>query len=283
MFGFGNKSRGFVDVPLRDNFYQTASFYPMPVVLVSTVSPSGQTNLGTYSLCFPHIISGSLAMMLISRSDSNTATNIRRTGLAALNFIPDDRKLLDNCVELGFPGESTEEKMAHSVFTLAPSGRPAKDGEILPEIIEEAIQVFECRWDESHPWEQSEAESHFVLTIERIGMQSRWFDALESGDKFPDLPVDFGFRHGVHFWFMHPRKPYAIDIPKGHGVETDHVQFQAERIDPDLAWDRDACARMTGVPRIFLDKALRKVVQEAKARDMDRVTVALLEEISPRR
>lgn len=48
----------FTDVKILDNFYQTSCFYPMPVVLVSTLAESGQTNLGPYSLCFPHVISG---------------------------------------------------------------------------------------------------------------------------------------------------------------------------------------------------------------------------------
>ena len=41
-----------------DNFYQTSAFYPMPTILISTVSESGQTNLGAYSLCFPYYIAG---------------------------------------------------------------------------------------------------------------------------------------------------------------------------------------------------------------------------------
>lgn len=34
----------FKDLRIVDNFYQTSSFFPMPVVLASTVSESGQTN-----------------------------------------------------------------------------------------------------------------------------------------------------------------------------------------------------------------------------------------------
>ncbi|MBK9452570.1 MAG: hypothetical protein IPN95_24710 [Bacteroidetes bacterium] len=93
----------FEDVPLLDNFYQTSSFFPMPVVLVGTLAEDGQTNLGPYSLCFPHIISGKHSMMLIARGNSNTANNIRRTGLATLNFIPDDRDFMENCL-VGFSG-----------------------------------------------------------------------------------------------------------------------------------------------------------------------------------
>ena len=101
----------FEDVSILDNFYQTSSFFPMPVVLVGTLAENGQTNLGPYSLCFPHVVSGQHAMMLIARGTSNTAANIRRTGRATINFIPDDRALLENCVLLRFPGETTEDIM----------------------------------------------------------------------------------------------------------------------------------------------------------------------------
>lgn len=74
----------------------------MPVVLMSTFSESGQTNIAPYSLRFPHVISGKHAMMLIARGSSNTAQNILRTGLAAINFIPDDKEYLKCCVELDF-------------------------------------------------------------------------------------------------------------------------------------------------------------------------------------
>jgi hypothetical protein len=39
-------SQEFVDVRILDNFYQTSSFFPMPVLLVSTLNESGTTNLG---------------------------------------------------------------------------------------------------------------------------------------------------------------------------------------------------------------------------------------------
>lgn len=87
----------FEQIKILDNFYQTSSFFPMPVVLVSTLADTGQTSLGPYSLCFPHLIAGmdKYAMMLICREDSNTAMNIKRTGVCAINFIPDDKKFMD--------------------------------------------------------------------------------------------------------------------------------------------------------------------------------------------
>jgi hypothetical protein len=45
----------FRDLRIVDNFYQTSAFFPMPTVLVSTLSESGQTSIGSYSLCFPYM------------------------------------------------------------------------------------------------------------------------------------------------------------------------------------------------------------------------------------
>ena len=47
---------GFKDLRIVDNFYQTSSFFPMPTTEIGTLSESGQTNLGSYSLCFPYTL-----------------------------------------------------------------------------------------------------------------------------------------------------------------------------------------------------------------------------------
>lgn len=267
----------FVDVPIRDNFYQTSGFFPMPVVLVSTLSPSGATNLGPYSLCFPHLIAGRHAMMLISRSDSNTAQNLERTGVCALSFIPDDKDLLAATVELGFPGETTAEKMARSPFTLRPSTRAGAGP--YPEIVGEAVQVFECRWDASHAHRASAIESHFLLDIEKILLQRRWSEALEEGRGFPRLPVDYGYRDNVHFWFAQASRPFAIDVPKGRGVDVDSVVYFCQRFDPGLTWEHAACERLVNVPRIFLKAAVRAVAEEARARGVTRIDAEMVEAV----
>ena len=159
----------FVDVRVLDNFYQTSSFYPMPVILITTIAEDGNTNIGPYSLVFPFGIADQHAMMLISRSDSNTAKNIRRTKKAMLNFIPYDRKMLKNTVKLGFPGQTAEEKLNDSIFTLARSEPEFPNGPV-PDIIEESVQIFECTWNDSEVfhYEGTEDESHFLLRINRI-------------------------------------------------------------------------------------------------------------------
>lgn len=271
----------FEDVHVLDNFYQTSSFFPMPVVLVGTLAESGQTNLGPYSLCFPHVIAGQHAMMLIARGTSNTAANIRRTGRASLNFIPDERAMLANCVLLGFPGETTEEKMKNSIFTLGPSHREGAGP--FPQIVLESVQVFECTWDSSHPHETHGLEHHYLLRIDKIVMHAKWKKALIAGGEFPRLPVDYGYRDSLNFWFAEAKKPYAVGIPKGHGVTADAVLFQANRIDPAVTWEPAACAELAGVPRVFLKTVLSGCVDAAKAQGVSVITPDFLHTIRDKR
>lgn len=269
----------FEDVPVLDNFYQTSSFFPMPVVLVGTRSETGQTNLGPYSLCFPHVISGRHAMILIARGSSNTATNLRRDGRASLNFIPDDPRLLANCVLLGFPGETTAEKMKDSIFTLVPSHREAD----APELVAEAVQTFECSWDRSTPHEINGQEHHYVLTIDRILMHPTWRRALLEGGHFPRLPVDYGYRDGTSFWFSKGTRPWAVGVPKGKGATADAVKFDGDRIDPSVTWQLEAAAQLVDVPRIFLHTVLSGCVQAARAAGVTVITPEFLVTVRARR
>ncbi|NHJ86087.1 MAG: hypothetical protein FK734_11545 [Asgard group archaeon] len=280
----------FEDVRILNNFYQTSSFFPMPVVLVGTISESGQTNLGPYSLCFPYRIAGEgkFAMKLNARADSNTAMNIRRTGVCSLNFLTDDKKYMENCVVLGFPGETTEEKMANSIFTLIPSKRTTeerKDGAVYPEIVAEAFQVFECSVAEDIPIEIDEetTECHMVLTVDKIILKKKWKEHLFKGDAFPSMPIDYGFRHNVNFWIAQHSKPYKIPIPKNKGVDISTVRYAVDRCDPDIKWTDEACEKIVKVPRIFLSRVVQGVVDKAKEEGVTLVTAEFMDKVRDKR
>lgn len=278
----------FVNVRILKNFYQTSSFFPMPVVLVSTLAETGQTNLGSYSLCFPYIISGEFSMMLGTREGSNTSQNIQRTGVCALNFVPDKRKYMENCVMLGFPGETTEEKMRHSIFTLQPSSREAAERQpdtVYPEIVQEAVQVFECTWDQRYPIKQDpeSAECHFVLRVNKIVMKERWRDNLLGGRHFPPLPINYGYRDNAYFWFTKASRAYQLPIPEEKRVSTSSIRFAAERIDPDFDWQEEAYAKLTKVPRVFLGRVIRDTLAAAKAEGINEITPEFLDLIRDKR
>ncbi|HZH86352.1 MAG TPA: hypothetical protein VFD77_03480 [Brumimicrobium sp.] len=257
----------------------------MPVVLCTTLSENGMTNIGSYSLCFPFGISKDHYMMLISRGTSNTAENIRKRKTIALNFIPYDKEYLKNAVQLGFPGETTEEKLKESIFTLIPSSREEneKTGDLeYPEIIEESVQIFECTVDETDifKFDGPEIEAHFLLKIDKIIMQERYADYLKEGVGFPTLPVDFGYRDSKHFWFSKHSHPYAEPIPKAKGVNVESVQYQVERMESDIKWHPDSYKKLVKVPRIFLKMIISKINEAAEKEGVKLVTPEFLDKVN---
>ena len=85
----------------------------MPTVLIATLDDEGRTTLGAYSLCFPYYIAGKgyYAMILECRNSSNTAQNLLKRGKCAINFLEDSKADFKETVRLGFPGETSKEKM----------------------------------------------------------------------------------------------------------------------------------------------------------------------------
>lgn len=294
----------FKDLRIVDNFYQTSAFFPMPVVLASTVSQSGQTNIGSYSLCFPYYIAGKdyYAMILEVRNSSNTAQNILRTGKVTLNFITDDKKFFKEAVRLGFPGDSTEQKMKDCIFTLQSSTL----GSERPQIVKEAFQVFECTWDSSledayldkagclegyePPYRNfngitSKFGAHFILKIDKIWMKEEYFDSIVNGvskRNYPPVPVDYGYRDSTNFWCSRFKKPYPEKIQAKEG-DINSVKYAASRIDPAVRFTDDACAKLTKIPRVFLKAALTQMVEIAKSEGISLIDEKALAIINDKR
>ena len=293
------------ELRIVDNFYQTSAFYPMPTILISTVSESGQTNLGAYSLCFPYYIAGKdyYAMILECRNSSNTAQNLLRTKKCTLNFIPDDKKYFKEAVRLGFPGDTTEEKMKDCLFTLMDSAL----GGDRPQIVEESFQVFECTWDDSledafkdkpgnlegyePPYRNfngitSKFGAHFILKIDRILMQEKYHNSIVNGVKsknFPRVPVDYGYRDSTNFWYTKFSKPISEKIPEKNDGDVKSVIYAAERIDPEVKFTEEACAKLVKIPRIFLKAALTQMVNIAKEEGISVIDEGALDIINDKR
>ncbi|MCI8734554.1 MAG: hypothetical protein HFE40_03260 [Clostridia bacterium] len=275
----------FKDLRIVDNFYQTSAFFPMPTIIVGTVSENGTTNLGAYSLCFPYYVAGKdfYAMILESRNSSNTAQNILRGSKVSLNFITDDKKFFKEAVRLGFPGETTEEKMKNCIFTLE---NGLADG-IRPKIVKEAYQVFECTWDSElenayknkagrlegydPPYRNfngitSKFGAHFILKIDKILMKEKYYNSIINGVKakdFPSVPVDYGYRDSTNFWCSPFKKPFPEKIQVKEG-DINSVKYAAKRINPEVTFTDESCAKLTKIPRIFLKAALTQMVEIAK-------------------
>lgn len=294
----------FKDLRIVDNFYQTSAFFPMPTTLVGTVSENGQTNLGAYSLCFPYYIAGKdyYAMLLECRNSSNTAQNILRNKTVTLNFIPDERKYFREAVRLGFPGDTTEEKMKNCLFTLLPSELEGTR----PKLVKESFQVFECTWDDSledayldkagnlegyePPYRHfngitSKFGAHFILKIDKIRMKEKYYNSIINGVKangFPRVPVDYGYRDSTNFWYTRFKKPIPEKIQAKEG-DVQSVIYAAERIDPNVKFSKEACAKLTKIPRVFLKAALTQMVEIAKAEGISLIDEAALAAINDKR
>ncbi len=294
----------FKDLRIVDNFYQTSAFFPMPTILVGTVSENGMTNLGAYSLCFPYYIAGKdyYAMILECRNSSNTAQNILRGSQISLNFITDDKKYFREAVRLGFPGDTTAEKMKNCIFTLE---KGEADGE-RPKIIKEAYQVFECTWDSSledafkdkagnlegyePPYRNfngitSKFGAHFILKIDKILMKDKYYNAIVNGvnaKNFPPVPVDYGYRDSTNFWCSPFKKPFPEKIQAKEG-DINSVKYAAKRIDPEVVFTDEACAQLTKIPRVFLKSALTQMVSIAKEEGINVIDEAALQIINDKR
>lgn len=279
----------FIKVPIKNNFYQTSSFFPMPVVLVTTKSKNGLTNIGAYSLVFPFGIAGEgkHSMMLISRHDSNTAHNIRKYKKCALNFIPYKKNYLKNTVMLGYPGDTTEQKLRDSIFTLIETQRDVIDKDRYPMIIEESVQVFECSWindKEIFKYSIDEGDSHFLLKIDKIIMKEEYYHSLTNGNyKIPSLPVDYGYRDSKNFHFVKHKKAKIIPIPKEKGVSIDSVKYAIDKLNSKVKFNHKSYEKLSKIPRIFLNKALKQIADYAEKNNINEITPDILDEINKKR
>ncbi len=283
----------FKNLRIVDNFYQTSSFFPMPTLLISTITEEGSTNLGPYSLCFPYYVAGKdyYAMLLESRNSSNTAQNLLRTGKCALNFMEDNKKDFKEIVRLGFPGETSAEKMENCKFELEKG--QAKDGE-RPLIVKKAYQVFECTWQEDLEDAYEDKErigqlegidppyksfngitsmhgAHFILKIDKILMKEKFYNNIINGAEartFPRVVVDYGYRDSTKFWYTRFRKPNSVKVPEGKEIDISSIVYAAGRIDPDVKFTEAACMTIVKVPRVFLKTVLTSCVAWAKENDV---------------
>lgn len=296
----------FKDLRIVDNFYQTSAFYPMPTVLVGTLTDDQSTSLGSYSLCFPYYVAGrsEYTMLLECRNSSNTAQNLLKYGKCSLNFIPDSKKFFKEAVRLGFPGETSKEKMANCSFHLVDG---LCDDGVRPKIVDEAYQVMECTWMRhlDHAEHDASGEldgypapyhdfngitskfgAHFILKVDKILMQDRYYDAIVDGVKasaFPRVPVDYGYRDSTNFWYTRFRRPIAMKVPAAKEADLSGVVYAANRIDPNVQFENGACAMLTKVPRVFLKTVLQGCVDYAKENNLTRITAADMKAMNDKR
>lgn len=280
----------FVRLGARDNFYQSCAFLPMSFALVTTVDEAGDTGIGPHALCFPFNVTEPYAMLLISRPTSATAANIRRSRRCALNYVEFDAERLRAITRLGYPGQSPEAKRKANPFTLRPSPLAACRGTMdHPQIIDEAVQVFECTWDDTLPVDMGPAPpaspgtGKFVLRIDDILLKPQFRAGVEEGREFPNLPIFYGFRARGEFWFAGHARPFAIAAPTVPGNELQAVIYLANRLDEKVRFSEAACRRLTDVPRPFLQAVLERIIATARQQGVCTVDETFLDAVRQQR
>ena len=295
------------DLRIVDNFYQSSSFFPMPLTLIGTLDENGNTSFGAYSLVFPYYIAGKdyYAMVLEVRNSSNTCKGILRSGKCTINFMPYSKKIFKEHVRLGFPGDTPEEKMKDFKFHLEDS-LSSKDNpdEVYPKIISEALQVFECTWvkeldnaqddkieeEYNGPYHDfngitSKFGAHFILKIDHILLQEKYHNSIINGvnkKNFCPLPTNWGYRDSKNFWCSGYKKADYEGIPDKE-VDITSVRYAADRVDDKIKFSDDALKKLVKVPRPFLKLVLTGCVNWAKENNCTLITEKEMQIINDKR
>lgn len=300
--------KSFKDIRIVDNFYQSSSFFPMPLCLIGTLDEEGKlTSFGAYSLCFPYYIAGKgyYAMILECRNTSNTCKGILRHGKCTINFLSFSKKNFAEHVRLGFPGDTPEEKMKDFKFNvedgmskeLDPNGN-------YPKIIKEANQIFECTWvkeldnaqddkvqeEYNEPYHNfngitSKFGAHFILKIDHILLKEKYYNAIVNGvtkNNFCPLPTNWGYRDSKYFWCSDYKKPIPVGIPDKE-VDLTSVKYAANRLNTDVKFTDDALKMLVKVPRPFLKLVLQGCVDWANRNNCKLITEKEMKIINDKR
>jgi hypothetical protein len=114
-------------------------------------------------------------------------------------------------------------------------------------------------------------------------MKKKWKDCLFKGKGFPRVPIDYGYRDNIQFWFTKHSKPYALPIPSSKEASVEAVQYACDRFDPDIKWEKEACAKIVKVPNIFLKRVLKGVVAAAKEEGITVITPEFMDKVQDKR
>ncbi len=288
----------FKNIIVKDNFYQSSCFFPMPFTMIGTmVEDKSFTSFGSYSLIFPYYIAGKehYCMVLECRNTSNTAKGLLRHGKCTINFLPCTKKNFQQAVNNGFPGDLPEEKMKG--FKLTPTdGLMQKEhpDEQYPKMLDESLQVFECSWwkeldnaqddpvlddYEGFPYHDfngitSRFGAHFILKIDKILVRDKYEKSITEGAtraNYCPIPTNWGYRDSKHFWCSTFRRPFSLQIPNRQ-IDLESIRYAATRLQTDVQFTDDALKTLSGAPRAFLKVILKGCADWAEEKGIKVVT-----------
>ncbi len=293
----------FKSITIKDNFYQSSCFFPMPLTMIGTLSEDeSYTSFGSYSLIFPYYIAGKdhYCMVLECRNTSNTAKGLLRHGKCTINFLPATKKNFQQAVDCGFPGDLPEEKMKDFRLTITDGLMQGENpDEKYPKILDEAVQVFECSWwkeldgAENDPVLEdyegynyhnfngitSRFGAHFILKIDKILVQEKYEKSITEGAtraNWMPVPTNWGYRDSKNFWTSRYRKPFKIEIAN-RKIDLESVRYAATRLNTEVKFTDDALETLTSAPRAFLKVILKGCADWAEEKGYTVVTAKEME------
>lgn len=299
----------FKNIRITDNFYQSSSFFPMPLTLIGTLNEDGSfTSFGAYSLIFPYYIAGKgfYAMVLECRNTSNTARGLFRHKKCTINFLPYSKKNFEQHVNCGFPGDTPEEKMKDFRFTPVDGLSQEENPQVkCPKILDEALQVFECSWVseldnaqndqvleeyDKYPYHNfngvtSKFGAHFILKIDHILIKEKYYNSIINGAtrrNYCPLPTNWGYRDSKFFWCSDFKKPEKITIPNRQ-VDITSIRYAANRLNGNVQFTDEALKTLVKVPRPFLKLVLKGCADWADERNIKIIDVKEMKEINDKR
>jgi flavin reductase (DIM6/NTAB) family NADH-FMN oxidoreductase RutF len=298
----------FKNIIVKDNFYQSSCFFPMPLTMIGTLTEDGKTSYGSYSLIFPYYIAGKehYAMVLECRNTSNTAKSLLRTGKCSINFIPGNKKCFQQAVNCGFPGDTPEEKMKNFKLTPIDGLRQKENPNVaFPKVLDEAIQVFECTWwkeldnaqddkvlDDYEGYKfhnfngiTSRFGAHFILIIDKILIKEQYEKSIlekSTRKNYAPIPTNWGYRDSANFWCSKFRKPYSLVIPKKN-IDIESLRYAALRLNTKVKFTDDALMVISGAPRAFLKLILKGCAEWAEQKGYSVITEKEMTEMNEER
>jgi len=117
-------------------------------------------------------------------------------------------------------------------------------------------------------------------------MENKYYDAIINGvtpRSFPKVPVDYGYRNSTKFWYTRSSRPIGQKIPTGKEADLATVMFAANRMDPAIKFEEEACAALVKVPRLFLKIVLQGCIDHTKKNNITLITSDTMKKIQDKR
>lgn len=195
-------------VELVKRWSQFSAFWPSTFSVASTVNGDGTNNCAPYQFTFPLGLDTKRSILLVSRHNTRTVENLRRSGRITLNYFEFDESYLPGVTAMGYVRLDRKTKQASNPFTMVENG-------IYPPRAQEAIQVLNCTLDQQLDYEDGRT-AHYILDIQELWVSDKWADKTSGADEVPSMPITFSHRGANSFWFAEIGRtiPVPVHLPE---------------------------------------------------------------------